>query len=41
MGVAITIYIIPNDQSNRLVSLSRQIFLLTICPDVRLGVQGP
>ena len=34
-----------NDQSNRLpkfrkASLSRQIFLLTIRPDVRLGVQG-
>ena len=46
MGVAITIWrFIANDQSNRLpkfrqASLSRQIFLLTIRPEVRLGVQG-
>ena len=46
MGAAITICrFIANDQSNRLqkfrqASLSRQIFLLTIRPDVRLGVQG-
>ena len=46
MGAAITIWrFIANDQSNRLVkfryaSLSHQIFLLTIRPDVRLGVQG-
>ena len=41
MGAAITIWrFIANDQSNHQVSLSRQIFLLTIRPDVRLGVQG-
>ena len=46
MGAAITIWrYIANDQSNclpkfQLASLSRQIFLLTIRPDVRLGVQG-
>ena len=46
MGAAITIWrFIANDQSNSLpkfreASLSRQIFLLTNNPDIRLGVQG-
>ena len=46
MGATITIWrFIANDQLKRLpkfrqASFSRQIFLLAIHPDVRLGVQG-